>query len=238
MKDDDRSIHLNRRDSIVCGVCAGIADFFGINAFWIRLGVIVATFTWPLTIAVYFVLYFCLDEKKPGIKATVDNISNSRMGKHFRNVDYSKSFKRNGNRARITGVCAGIADYLEINVFFVRLVFVLSLVFGPFAVIAYIIASFLMDKDGSRPNRSRKGRRRHRNRDFDYHDEDIAEADFAEASDPQREYKSYQRKRYDEATYDVNSVDGKFSKLEEKLQKLEAAITSKKFKIHSEFKRM
>ncbi|WFL76475.1 PspC domain-containing protein [Altererythrobacter arenosus] len=33
-----RGFHLDKRDAKIFGVCAGIADYFGINAMWVRIG--------------------------------------------------------------------------------------------------------------------------------------------------------------------------------------------------------
>jgi phage shock protein C len=32
----------SRRDHIIAGVCGGLAEFFGISAFWFRLGFLIA----------------------------------------------------------------------------------------------------------------------------------------------------------------------------------------------------
>jgi phage shock protein PspC (stress-responsive transcriptional regulator) len=32
----------SRRDRVVAGVCGGLAQFFGISAFWFRLGMLIA----------------------------------------------------------------------------------------------------------------------------------------------------------------------------------------------------
>ncbi len=53
---------------------------------------------------------------------------------------------RDKERAKICGVCAGVADYFDVETWQVRLGAVLGLIFVPsFAVPAYFIAYFLMD---------------------------------------------------------------------------------------------
>jgi phage shock protein C len=51
------------------GVCAGIADYTGIDALWVRLGFIVLGFSmgWPFLI--YFALGFLADKKPPRLYA-------------------------------------------------------------------------------------------------------------------------------------------------------------------------
>lgn len=47
------------------GVCAGIADYTGVDSLWVRLGAVLLTFTLgPLTLLGYFAIGF-LAEKKP-----------------------------------------------------------------------------------------------------------------------------------------------------------------------------
>ena len=37
-----RSLRRSRSNSMIAGVCGGLAEFFGINAFWFRLGFLIA----------------------------------------------------------------------------------------------------------------------------------------------------------------------------------------------------
>jgi phage shock protein C len=37
-----RSLRRSRSNSMIAGVCGGLAEFFGISAFWFRLGFIIA----------------------------------------------------------------------------------------------------------------------------------------------------------------------------------------------------
>ena len=37
-----KSLRRSRRNRIFAGVCGGMADFFGISAFWFRLGFLIA----------------------------------------------------------------------------------------------------------------------------------------------------------------------------------------------------
>jgi len=56
------------RDKIngkIAGVCAGIADYTGIDVLWVRLGMLIFTFATGFGIPVYIALAL-LAEKKPG----------------------------------------------------------------------------------------------------------------------------------------------------------------------------
>ena len=47
--------------------------------------------------------------------------------------------RRNPRRKRIGGVCAGLSDYLGIDVILVRLIFMLSLLFGGLGMALYLV---------------------------------------------------------------------------------------------------
>jgi phage shock protein PspC (stress-responsive transcriptional regulator) len=38
-----QGLRRSRRDRVLAGVCGGLAEFFGISAFWFRLAMIIAT---------------------------------------------------------------------------------------------------------------------------------------------------------------------------------------------------
>ncbi len=51
----------------VMGVCAGIADYTGVDALWIRLGFLVLAFSMGWPFFAYFVLGFLTDRKPAGL---------------------------------------------------------------------------------------------------------------------------------------------------------------------------
>ena len=54
----------------------------------------------------------------------------------------------NRTKAKVMGVCAGLADYLNVDVLAVRLgVIVAALVTGPIAVLLYILTGWLATDD-------------------------------------------------------------------------------------------
>jgi len=162
-------------------------------------------------VLVYVVLFFCLNDRPRSELA--ESINSSRVVRHFRDVDYGKRLYKSRRNKKLAGVCGGLADYFEISSFWVRLAFVLALfVFlGPFAILAYVIAAVMMDKEPLDNPRSSNAYRHER---FQVFDERPVE------------------KR------DIRDTSSKFADLEKKLRRLEATITSKKFKLHSEFNRM
>ena len=57
-------------------------------------------------------------------------------------------FVINRSRARVMGVCAGLADWLQIDVLIVRLgVVIATLMTGPVAVLLYILTGWLANED-------------------------------------------------------------------------------------------
>jgi phage shock protein C len=61
------TLYRDKQTGKVAGVCAGIADYTGVNPFWVRLGFIVTLFT-PLsaiTVPAYILGWLLLSKKPP-----------------------------------------------------------------------------------------------------------------------------------------------------------------------------
>ncbi len=107
-------------------------------------------------------------------------------------------------RGRVMGVCAGIADYLGINILFARIVAIICLISFPVAtLIGYFLAGLLLDE---MPEHL-----------FTSHEEEVF----------------WRGVRTDPATT-CRSQNHKFRELEQRLRKLEAYITSAEFELHRE----
>ena len=61
--------------------------------------------------------------------------------------DFNKKLWRIPQQGMVKGVCAGIAQYLDVPVKLVRIITVLAMIFGLFffVVVAYIILTFALD---------------------------------------------------------------------------------------------
>lgn len=59
------SFYLDKRNAKFMGVCSGMADYFGINVVWVRVGIVLATIfgAAAFTIPVYFIIGFVADKK-------------------------------------------------------------------------------------------------------------------------------------------------------------------------------
>lgn len=149
------NLYLDSRNSVWLGVCAGVAKWLDIPSAIVRIVFILCVLAWPPALLGYFILWFCLDKDFTPNKVR-DYFSNAPTAEHFRKLNYRKPIHKNERDKKIAGVCAGIAEYLEVSAFSVRIVTLLSLfLFGPFTFWAYIICWIVFDPD---PNMSDQDR--------------------------------------------------------------------------------
>lgn len=113
---------------------------------------------------------------------------------------------RDGRRAWLAGVCAGIADYFGLSPGLVRLLTFLSAVFFTFpTVLAYIIAAFVLPR---RP------------------------ADMYDSPEEEAFWRSVRL----EPARTAHDLAGKFKELERRLRAAEAKVTSSEFKLRRQFR--
>lgn len=229
-----KTLQLDRANKKFLGVCAGIANYLEVEAWTVRLvflGCLIfgAWFLIPL----YFFAWFFLDESSAGMRTAVtDNLA----VKHFRTVDYKKKLYRNPAEGKLMGVCAGIAEYLEVSAFAVRVVFLVLFFLTGFPVLFYILALFVLDKKPmdeymtdvrsfrSEPRRSAAA-------------EDPAGGRTANfADDVDARYTRGSRRHHYSKRREFQYCSRKFAALQTRLARLEAYVTSNRFKLHREFK--
>ena len=113
---------------------------------------------------------------------------------------------RDGRRAWLAGVCAGIADYFGLSPCLVRCLVLASAVFFTFpTVVGYIIAAFVLPR---RP------------------------ADMYESEEEERFWRSVRL----EPARTAHDLTRKFQDLERRLRAAEARVTSSEFKLRRQFK--
>lgn len=141
-------------------------------------------------------------------------------------LNSGRGFYRDKENAKVCGVCAGAADYLEVDTWQVRLVAVLGLLFVPsVAVPVYFITYFLMD---DKP---------YYRRVTDRYD------DPEEESVPEPEY-SQDRKMRDKKPPKMDNVEAfrtakeKFSDIEARLRSMETHVTSSRFELQRELRKI
>lgn len=124
-----------------------------------------------------------------------------------------KKLRRNKIDGVLGGVCSGFGDYFGLDHIIVRVLFVLSVIFLGFPLLAYFILWICIPSDKRAPYRreyreARKAKRKYR---------DTAEAPIV-------------------ATANFKDVKSKYRSLETRMQDLERSITSKEWKLRRDFR--
>ena len=116
-----KSLNRDQKRKILGGVCAGLANYFNVDAVWIRLIFALFTAAWGFGLLIYFVMWIVV----PG-------------SYELEEPETTKKMFRNNERKVLGGVSGGIAAYFGIDVIVIRLLFVITGFFG-FGVVAYIV---------------------------------------------------------------------------------------------------
>ena len=140
----------------------------------------------------------------------------------------SRAFYRSTDRAVLGGVCAGFADYFGFNLKVLRVLAVIAFFCAmPFAIFAYLAVVFLVparsgtfDGSSERPARKEKMCRRERRRARKQARQDAEDKSQAAQSEA------------------AEVVRSKCRSLDERLAALEKYITSSRYQLDQEFKRL
>lgn len=65
MNSPRTALYRDKQNSKVMGVCAGLADYTGVNAFWVRLGALMLLFMSGGSVIPFYILMGLLLNKKP-----------------------------------------------------------------------------------------------------------------------------------------------------------------------------
>ncbi len=240
MNAKNNQFTLNTEDKKFLGVCAGLADFLEVPTVVIRVITFLACLTWPTLIIVYFVTYWWLKHQSRD-DSVHQYFTDSKPGRHFRNVDFRKEIYRNPYNSRIAGVCSGIADYLEIKTFYVRALTLLSFFFfGPFTFFAYLVCWIVLERNPEPPvHMSRRNRRKARKHQKAMDDEDYDLSDMAdEMTDGSVKTRRSKKATEENIAMSLKECSDTFQTVETRLRDVEAFITSKKFRLHCEINRI
>lgn len=247
-------LHLDREEGCCLGVLAGIADWLDVPVALVRIVFVICVLAWPPILLGYVIAWFVLDREFTPDRIR-EQFKNSETAEHLRRIDYRKGLYRNERNKRIAGVCSGIADYLEVSAFSVRVVTLLSLfLFGPFTFWAYLLCWFVFPSDPLLPDeeRSRRSARRHQRREArrQRHAEKrrarAARRNFGSDAAPQAGFSETRAEPAEEAdparhggrVYSRSECTGQISELESRLREIEAFMTSKRFRLHCEINRI
>ncbi len=117
----------------LCGVCGGIADYFGIDPSLVRLiavEIALLTAIVPALIA-YFIVALIIPQPTPEYEQMFQNNS-------------KRIYKSNDKK--IAGVCAGIAEYFDIDPTLVRLLFFLLVFLVGNGILTYIACAVIFPR--------------------------------------------------------------------------------------------
>ena len=143
-----------------------------------------------------------------------------------------KDLYRDPERGKIAGVCAGLADYFGIELWLVRILVVTGffLLAGPFVMVAYIAAWFILDKKPGTTEKHdifkhhRKARENTgkgwRNNTDDEEEKINVKSQVWQAGEPPKQ-----------AFHDIKQ---RFARNESRLRKVETYVTSAEFQLNRE----
>jgi phage shock protein PspC (stress-responsive transcriptional regulator) len=137
-----RRLHRIRAGKQIAGVCTGLAAYADIDLTWVRTGFVIGTvFTAGIFAVVYIVLAFVLPIT-PTSEAAVP------QGR--------RRLERIREGQQIAGVCKGLAAYAELDVAWVRTLFIFAtlLTAGGFALV-YAVLAFILPIRAARPTYDR-----------------------------------------------------------------------------------
>ena len=116
-------------DKKICGVCGGLADYFGIDPTFMRF--IVAEIAFFTAILPAFIVYLIMAVVIP--QAPAD----------YQRPTKEKYLTKSADK-KIAGVCGGIAEYLNADPTIIRLVFALMVLGWGTGVLAYIACALIL----------------------------------------------------------------------------------------------
>jgi phage shock protein PspC (stress-responsive transcriptional regulator) len=112
----------DQKRKVLGGVCAGLANYFNIDALWIRLIFALLTFAYGVTFFVYIVMWILV----PGSYDLDEPI-------------VAKKMYRDPEHKVIGGVAGGVAAYLGIDLIAARVLFVIMAIMGGLGLFLYIV---------------------------------------------------------------------------------------------------
>ena len=129
-----RRLTRSRTQGVIGGVCAGLADYFGVDVVLVRLLFVIMSIAGAIIggVIVYVAAWFIMPE-----------------GDQPAPVADGRVLRRSTTDRQIAGVCGGMAEYFGVDSTAVRLVWVvLSIFVGAivFGVLAYLLAWLIIPR--------------------------------------------------------------------------------------------
>ncbi len=117
-----KQLYRDQNRKIMGGVCAGLANYFNIDAVWVRVFFALLTAAWGLGVLAYIIMWIAIPGsytlEEPGV---------------------SRKLFRDNERKVIGGVSGGLAAYFGFDIIVIRVLFVIFTVFWGFGLIVYIV---------------------------------------------------------------------------------------------------
>src|SRR5688572_14177529 len=135
-----RRLTRSRNKGTIAGVCAGLADYFGVDVVLVRLLWVILSFASAIIggVIVYVAAWLIMPEGDDQSVAAADE----------------RRLRRSTTDRQIAGVCGGLAEYFAVDATAVRLVWVIASIFCGLiigGVVAYLLAWLIIPQaaDGS-----------------------------------------------------------------------------------------
>lgn len=150
-----------------------------------------------------------------------------------------KTLYRDPAKAKIAGVCAGIAEYFGIEIWLVRILVVSGffLLAGPFMFFGYIAAWFILEKKprnmGAQANAHASSTQSNHNKQAGKGWHNVVEEDDEKVVVKSRVWQAGEPPK--QAFADIKQ---QFEKNEKRLRNVETYVTSSEFQLHQEINRL
>lgn len=135
-----RRLTRSRTQGVIGGVCAGLAEYFGVDVVLVRLLFVILSIAGAIIggVIVYVAAWFIMPEGTDQAAPVADG----------------RVLRRSTTDRQIAGVCGGLAEYFDVDATAVRLVWVILSIFCGVViggVIAYLLAWLIIPQaaDGS-----------------------------------------------------------------------------------------
>ena len=156
------------------------------------------------------------------------------MNSNYNPEKPKRELYRDPSRGKICGVCVGVADYFDLEVWVVRIIAVTALIFFGFPIfIAYIVAYFVLEpKAGTAKYDKCVGFRRKKYRHTNTNNSSSEHSENVSATVQQ----VWKKGRVPGQT--LKGLNQKFKLLENRLRSMETYVTSKQFELRKEFQNL
>lgn len=122
-----RRVYRSTNDRVISGLAGGLADYFGLDAAWVRLGLVLLVLLGVGTPIILYLLGWLIVPVNP----RPSDLSRDRL-------------HRSRTDRMLAGVCGGLAETMGVDPSIVRLIAVVLLITGGVAVPFYLVAWFVL----------------------------------------------------------------------------------------------